>query len=37
MDYEMAQLAQNQLWYNALTERINGRFNSLRTVITDGR
>jgi len=37
MDYEMAELAKNQLWYNALTERINGKFNSLRTVINDGR
>lgn len=36
MDYEMAELAKNQLWYNALTERVNGRFNSIRTVI-DGR
>jgi flagellar basal-body rod protein FlgB len=37
MDYEMAQLAKNQLWYNALIERTNGKFNSLRTVINDGR
>ena len=37
MDYEMAELAKNQLWYNALTERMNGKFNSLRTVINDGR
>ncbi|MGB3259917.1 flagellar basal body rod protein FlgB [Paenisporosarcina sp.] len=36
MDVEMAELAKNQLWYNALTERVNGKFNSLRTVI-DGR
>ncbi len=36
MDYEMAELAKNQLWYNAVTERVNGKFNSLRTVI-DGR
>lgn len=37
MDYEMAELAKNQLWYNAVTERVNGKFNSLRTVINDGR
>ena len=36
MDVEMAELAKNQLWYNAVTERVNGKFNSLRTVI-DGR
>lgn len=36
MDHEMAELAKNQLWYNAVTERVNGKFNSLRTVI-DGR
>ncbi|MCD8510251.1 MAG: flagellar basal body rod protein FlgB [Bacillus sp. (in: Bacteria)] len=37
MDLEMAELAKNQLWYNALTERVNGKFNSLRTVINEGR
>lgn len=37
MDYEMAQLAKNQLWYNAVTDRVNGQFNSLRTVINGGR
>jgi len=36
MDHEMAELAKNQLWYNAVTERVSGKFNSLRTVI-DGR
>lgn len=36
MDAEMAELAKNQLWYNALTERVNGKFNSLRSVI-EGR
>ena len=36
MDLEMAELAKNQLWYNAVTERINGKFSSLRSVI-DGR
>lgn len=37
MDSEMAELAKNQLWYNALTERVSGKFNTLRTVINDGR
>lgn len=37
MDVEMAELAKNQLWYNAVTERINGKFSSLRSVINDGR
>lgn len=37
MDKEMSELAENQLWYNALTERVNGNLNSLRTVINGGR
>lgn len=37
MDYEMAQLAKNQLMYDAIKERVNGHFNSLRTVINEGR
>jgi flagellar basal-body rod protein FlgB len=37
MDLEMAELAKNQLWFNALTERVNGKFNTLRTVINEGR
>lgn len=37
MDYEMAQLAKNQLWYNAVTDRVNGTISNLRTVINDGR
>ena len=37
MDYEMAQMAKNQLWYNAVTDRVNGHFTSLRTVINEGR
>lgn len=37
MDQEMAELAKNQLWFSAVTERINGKFNSLRSVINDGR
>lgn len=37
MDVEMAELAQNQLWYNAVTERVNGKLNSLSSVINGGR
>ena len=37
MDLEMAELAKNQLWYNAVTERVNGKLNSLQTVINGGR
>ncbi|MBM7705983.1 flagellar basal-body rod protein FlgB [Chryseomicrobium aureum] len=37
IDVEMAEIAKNQLWYNALTERINGKFSSLRSVINDGK
>lgn len=37
MDYEMAQLAKNQLWYNAVTDRVNGHLSNLRTVINEGR
>ncbi|MBT2756021.1 flagellar basal body rod protein FlgB [Mesobacillus foraminis] len=37
MDKEMADLATNQIYYNALTERINGKFNTLQTVIKGGK
>lgn len=37
MDLEMSELAKNQLWYNAMTERISGKFNSLRSVINEGK
>ncbi|ANU24591.1 flagellar basal body rod protein FlgB [Planococcus donghaensis] len=37
MDLEMAELAKNQLWYNAVTERVNGKLNSLSSVINGGR
>ena len=37
MDAEMAELAKNQLWYNAVTERVNGKLNSLSSVINGGR
>lgn len=37
MDHEMAELAKNQLWYNALTERVSGKLNTLSSVINGGR
>jgi flagellar basal-body rod protein FlgB len=37
IDKEMAELAENQIYYNALTERISGKFNSLKTVISGGK
>ncbi|WP_209122390.1 flagellar basal body rod protein FlgB [Alkalihalobacillus sp. BA299] len=37
IDKEMADLAQNQIYYNALIDRLNGRFNSLQTVIKGGK
>jgi len=37
IDMEMAELAKNQIYYNALIERLNGRFNSLQTAIKGGR
>ncbi|MFS0865112.1 flagellar basal body rod protein FlgB [Fredinandcohnia sp. 179-A 10B2 NHS] len=36
IDKEMASLAENQIYYNAVTERISGKFNSLKTVIKGG-
>ncbi|WP_026674288.1 flagellar basal body rod protein FlgB [Alkalihalobacterium bogoriense] len=37
IDHEMAELAKNQIYYNALIDRLNGRFKSLETVIKGGR
>lgn len=37
LDKEMSDLATNQIYFNALTERINGKFNSLQTVIRGGK
>jgi flagellar basal-body rod protein FlgB len=37
IDKEMAELAENQIYYNALIERLNGKFNTLKTVITGGK
>lgn len=37
IDKEMAELAENQIYYQSLVDRINGKFNSLQTVIKGGR
>ena len=37
MDYEMAKMADNQIYYNAMVERINGKFNTLKNVIKGGQ
>ncbi|MDL4840056.1 flagellar basal body rod protein FlgB [Aquibacillus rhizosphaerae] len=37
VDKEMTNLAENQIYYQALVDRINGKFNSLSSVIKGGR
>lgn len=37
MDKEMSDLAKNQIYYNALIERLNGKFSSLQSVIKGGQ
>ena len=37
MDKEQADLAANQIYYNALADRISSKFNSLNNVIKGGR
>ncbi|WP_338782245.1 flagellar basal body rod protein FlgB [Metabacillus sp. FJAT-52054] len=37
IDQEMSDLAKNQIQYNALVDRLNGKFKSLQTVLTGGR
>lgn len=37
IDKEMADLAENQIYYNALIERLNGKFTTLKTVIKGGK
>jgi flagellar basal-body rod protein FlgB len=37
IDNEMADLAANQIYFNALSERINGKFTSLQNVIRGGK
>jgi len=36
MDKEMSNLATNQIYYSALTDRVNGMFSTLQTVIKGG-
>ncbi|RPF56001.1 flagellar basal body rod protein FlgB [Aquisalibacillus elongatus] len=36
LDKEMTELAENQIYYQALVERINGKFNSLKEVLRGG-
>lgn len=37
MDTEQAKLAENTIYYNALIDRINGKFNTLNSVIKGGK
>ncbi|ATP39346.1 flagellar basal body rod protein FlgB [Solibacillus sp. R5-41] len=37
MDVEQAKLAENTIYYNALIERVNGKFRTLNTVIKGGK
>lgn len=37
IDKEMADLAENQIYYNALIEQLNGKFATLKTVIKGGK
>lgn len=37
VDKEMTKLAENQLYYQALIQRMNGKFRSMNTVIKGGR
>ncbi|MGG3622636.1 flagellar basal body rod protein FlgB [Bacillus gobiensis] len=37
IDQEMSKLAQNQIEYQALVDRLSGKFNSLKTAITGGK
>lgn len=36
IDKEMSDLAKNQIYYNGLAERINGKFQSMKNVIRGG-
>jgi len=37
LDKEMTAMAENQIYYEALIDRLNGKFNSLQTVIRGGK
>ncbi|SER06217.1 flagellar basal-body rod protein FlgB [Gracilibacillus ureilyticus] len=36
IDKEMSELAKNQIYYQAVVDRLNGKFNSLQSVIRGG-
>ncbi|WP_201713783.1 flagellar basal body rod protein FlgB [Rossellomorea arthrocnemi] len=37
LDQEMSEMATNQIYFNAISDRINGKFNSLQSVIRGGK
>ncbi|MRX70588.1 flagellar basal body rod protein FlgB [Bacillus lacus] len=37
IDKEMALLAENQIFHSAVMDRLNGKFNSLKTVVRGGK
>ncbi|QHS22241.1 flagellar basal body rod protein FlgB [Virgibacillus sp. MSP4-1] len=37
VDKEMTDLAKNQIYYQAIADRLNGKFNSLKTVLRGGQ
>lgn len=37
MDKEMADLAENQIFYRSLVDRLNGKFQTMQTVIRGGK
>ena len=37
LDQEMSEMATNQIYFNALSDRLNGKFNSLQSVIRGGK
>ncbi|MBM7586826.1 flagellar basal-body rod protein FlgB [Bacillus pakistanensis] len=37
LDREMTELAKNQIYFNALSDRMSGKFNSLQSVIRGGK
>ncbi len=37
IDKEMTSLAENQIYYRSMVDRLNGKFNTLQTVIRGGR
>jgi flagellar basal-body rod protein FlgB len=37
LDQEMSEMATNQIYFNAMSDRINGKFNSLQSVIRGGK